>query len=333
MDAAASARGTSPDLSQSPTMAGGRHTIRRHPRDRRVHEPGAGPRQAGGQARRYLGVRMRALRNADGPSRISGRDAVRHDRRDPRSFTGLVRAAGGTPPTVSTAAAPVSREGRAQAVTRYRRCAVRSGRHADGRGRCAGRGAAAGSQRGVPAAHRRRRTEGGARVSPDGKMVAFVAIVAGRRQIWIRLLAGGALLQLTRDEADHMHPRWAPDSSTLIYFTPAATDESRMARSGRSARSVDGRGGSSARASPATSATTVSASHCCSRRIRQLALVVAARDGSRAERVALLPAGFYTFLRWAPDDRSIAFQRSSHVPASMATSRCAAWRPANGARW
>ena len=61
-------------------------------------------------------------------------------------------------------------------------------------------------------------------VSPDGKMVAFVAIVAGRRQIWIRLLAGGAVLQLTRDDADHMHPRWAPDSNTLIYFTPATTE-------------------------------------------------------------------------------------------------------------
>ena len=60
-------------------------------------------------------------------------------------------------------------------------------------------------------------------MSPDGKMVAFVPIVAGRRQIWIRLLAGGAPLQLTRDDADHMYPRWAPDSNTLIYFTPPAT--------------------------------------------------------------------------------------------------------------
>src|SRR5262245_37731493 len=44
-------------------------------------------------------------------------------------------------------------------------------------------------------------------ISPDGKMVDFVSIVAGRRQIWIRLLAGGGLLQLTRVEVDHLHPR------------------------------------------------------------------------------------------------------------------------------
>jgi serine/threonine protein kinase len=36
-------------------------------------------------------------------------------------------------------------------------------------------------------------------LSPDGKMVAFVSLVGGRRHIWIRLLAGGSPLQLTRD--------------------------------------------------------------------------------------------------------------------------------------
>ena len=59
-------------------------------------------------------------------------------------------------------------------------------------------------------------------VSPDGKMVAFVALIGGRRQIWVRMLAGGAVLQLTRDDVDHEQPRWASDSSTLTYYTPAA---------------------------------------------------------------------------------------------------------------
>src|SRR5262249_50368156 len=60
-------------------------------------------------------------------------------------------------------------------------------------------------------------------VSPDGKMVAFVAIVDGTRQIWVRLLTGGAPLQVTRGTTDHEQPRWAPDSSTIIYHTRAAT--------------------------------------------------------------------------------------------------------------
>ena len=60
-------------------------------------------------------------------------------------------------------------------------------------------------------------------ISPDGKTVAFVARAGGKRQIWLRLLAGGAPLQITRDDADHEQPRWAPDSSSLIYFVPSAT--------------------------------------------------------------------------------------------------------------
>jgi serine/threonine protein kinase len=57
-------------------------------------------------------------------------------------------------------------------------------------------------------------------ISPDGKMVAFVAPADGRQHVWIRLLTGGAPLQVTRDDADHLYPRWAPDSSSLIYYTP-----------------------------------------------------------------------------------------------------------------
>ena len=60
-------------------------------------------------------------------------------------------------------------------------------------------------------------------ISPDGKMVAYVATADGRRQIWVQLLTGGAPLQVTRDEADHSQPRWSPDSSTLVYHTSSDT--------------------------------------------------------------------------------------------------------------
>ena len=54
-------------------------------------------------------------------------------------------------------------------------------------------------------------------VSPDGKSVAFVASVDGRRQIFARLLAKGAPIQITRENSDHSFPRWV-DENTLIYF-------------------------------------------------------------------------------------------------------------------
>ena len=62
-------------------------------------------------------------------------------------------------------------------------------------------------------------------VSPDGKLIAFVARLDGRRQIWVRLLAGGAALPITRDEADHEHPRWSHDSSAYRgHFVPPTTE-------------------------------------------------------------------------------------------------------------
>lgn|GEM_PF-5747779 len=45
-------------------------------------------------------------------------------------------------------------------------------------------------------------------ISPDGKSVAFAAEAGGKRQIWVRLLAGGTLLQVTHDASDHLYPRW-----------------------------------------------------------------------------------------------------------------------------
>ena len=63
-------------------------------------------------------------------------------------------------------------------------------------------------------------------LSPDGRMVAFVAPVDGRRQIWIRMLSGGAPLRVTHDESDHESPRWTADGSSIIYYVgPDATGE------------------------------------------------------------------------------------------------------------
>ena len=125
-------------------------------------------------------------------------------------------------------------------------------------------------------------------VSPDGKMVAFVAVVGGKRQIWIRLLAGGALLQLTRDDVDHLQPRWAPDSNTLIYYTPAA-----RAKEG-SIWEISALGGWPRLVAPALGGGDIS--HDGQRiTLLQIAgdgvvLVAVARDGSGTEQLARLRA-------------------------------------------
>ena len=99
-------------------------------------------------------------------------------------------------------------------------------------------------------------------ISPDGKMVAFVAAVNGRQQVWIRLLTEEYTLQVTRDEVDHLYPRWAPDSSSLIYYAPP-DDPGGEGELWECPCSVASRGRLSARSAAGTSVTTAVALRCC----------------------------------------------------------------------
>ncbi len=82
------------------------------------------PEQARGQANRqahgYLGVRVCALRDADRPPRIRGRDEVGHDCRDPRAGAGLVRAACIAAIRYRAPASPLPRERPLAAAARHR---------------------------------------------------------------------------------------------------------------------------------------------------------------------------------------------------------------------
>ena len=154
-------------------------------------------------------------------------------------------------------------------------------------------------------------------VSPDGKMVAFVAVVGGRRQLWIRMLAGGTSLQVTRDDADHEEPRWTPDSSALIYSTRAAGagDERALcevsALGGPPRRVIGAIGGGDVSHDGKRIALFQSAGE-------HVELVVATRDGWSTQCVVALPPDhLYTSPRWSPDDQMIAFQHASSSAFDM----------------
>lgn len=148
-------------------------------------------------------------------------------------------------------------------------------------------------------------------IAPDGKTVAFVARAGRKRQIWIRLLAGGPPLQVTRDDADHEQPRWTPDSSALIYYVPSAT----LGEHG-TILETPLYGGAPRRVASALSGGDISHD---GRRIalfrfedKGIALVLVTRDGSGADQVKpMLPNSIYEYPRWSPDDHWIAFQRDS----------------------
>ena len=148
-------------------------------------------------------------------------------------------------------------------------------------------------------------------ISPDGKEVAFVARAGSKRQIWRRLLAGGAPLQITRDDTDHEQPRWVPDSSALIYYVPSATPGEHGA-----IWEVPALGGEPRRIASALSSGDISHD---GRRIAlfrfektQIALVVVNRDGSGTDHLRPLPPkSSFEYPRWSPDDRWIAFHQDN----------------------
>lgn len=59
-------------------------------------------------------------------------------------------------------------------------------------------------------------------LSPDGRQFAFVSGKGGSRDIWVRQVAGGEPLQVTRDAAVETDLVYAPDGETLYYATLGA---------------------------------------------------------------------------------------------------------------
>lgn len=145
-------------------------------------------------------------------------------------------------------------------------------------------------------------------ISPDGRLVAFVADTTGKRQIWLKMIGGGAPLQLTQDPAEHEGPRWMPDSASLIYYVPPAKGEVEGALWELSAL-----GGSPRMITKSLSEADISHD---GERIayfhlngsRGVDLVVRNRSSSEVRVTAQLSATeSYDLPRWSPDDKEIAF--------------------------
>jgi serine/threonine protein kinase len=150
-------------------------------------------------------------------------------------------------------------------------------------------------------------------ISPDGKSVAFTGGVSGKRQVFVQLVAGGAPLQITRDTVDHECPRWSPDSSSILYFSPAVSGAVQgsiwetPALGGVPRRVVNSVGCADINLTDGRLALFRLAKE-------GIQLVTAPTDGSRFDLVAVFPpTTYYLYPRWSPDARWIAFQRGDSI--------------------
>jgi eukaryotic-like serine/threonine-protein kinase len=67
--------------------------------------------------------------------------------------------------------------------------------------------------------HVARNREGGTALSPDGRMLAFVAMTAGKAQLWIRRLDAVDARPLPGTDGA-FYPFWSPNSQWIAFFTP-----------------------------------------------------------------------------------------------------------------
>src|SRR5260370_1141604 len=60
---------------------------------------------------------------------------------------------------------------------------------------------------------------GGTAWSPDGKSIAFISNISGRRNLWLVAASGGAPVQITTSDQRQASPAWSPDGKWIAFIS------------------------------------------------------------------------------------------------------------------
>jgi Tol biopolymer transport system component len=120
-------------------------------------------------------------------------------------------------------------------------------------------------------------------------------------------------LQLTNARADHQLPRWSPDSSKIVYFSPATPGETQGA-----VWEVSALGGAPRRITSSVGGADIDRVDgrlaCFRLEGGRIGLTISQGDGSQLKVLRHFEAGnYYWYPRWSFDARWVAFQRGDGV--------------------
>ena len=149
----------------------------------------------------------------------------------------------------------------------------------------------------------------------------------GKRQILVRLIAGGTNLQITHDPVDHECPRWLPDSSSILYFSPTISGAVQG-----SIFEIPALGGVPRRVASSVGCADVGPTDGRLALFRLskegIQLVTAPANASQFDLVSeFAPNAYYLYPRWSPDGRWIAFQRGDTIRFDIFVAPAAGGKP------
>ncbi|HEY7878186.1 MAG TPA: hypothetical protein VIC55_08165 [Gemmatimonadaceae bacterium] len=149
-------------------------------------------------------------------------------------------------------------------------------------------------------------------LSPDGRLMVYISVVAGREQLFIRSIDGHVAQQLTRDTVDHEDPAWSPDGQTIAFVYLTSRDE-RIARMPAAGGGMELLTPASERAiHPSWTADSRRISYCTDDDLappKKNDADIKIIDLATGERRVLITGGINTYPVFSPDGRFIAFRR------------------------